>query len=562
MVQSATRSRQVANGRWLVQLRQEQGTQPSLTSLRGADQPLGLIIDGSFRHGLRARLFDLSSVEELRIGSFVVIEGERHRYFGTVTDLSLATTNSALLADPPPAASLLQRVVRGTHAYATAEIHPSLVLEEGKSEPRPVRTIPPHFAILRQATAHDFALVFGQEDRTHFALGTPPAMEIPIPLDMSEFVRRSNGVFGQSGSGKSVLTRLLLIGLILADEVSVLLFDMHNEYARAPSGQPQLIGLVELFGGTRVHVYTLDDRTDRSASARTIRLGLNQIEPEDIELLAEELNLNPTFATVAHHLRARFGPEWISRTQEFDTDAVKQFCSETGVAEASINALRSKLGRLIHRPYIQAKLDFSVIDDIIAKLQRGYHVVVQFGRNDSFLDYMLVANLLTRRIHERYTEEVLQAEEVGGESRNRPLVIVLEEAHKFLTPEAARQSIFGTIAREMRKYRVTLLIVDQRPSSIDREILSQLGTKIIGPLSDQQDIEAVLTGVADRSGLRSLLANLSPQQECVIVGHAVRMPVALRTRTYDRNELLKLVRARQGGAVDYQSALGNVFPEN
>jgi DNA helicase HerA-like ATPase len=93
-----------------------------------------------------------------------------------------------------------------------------------------------------------------------------------------------------------------------------------------------------------------------------------------------------------------------------------------------------------------------------------------------------------------------------------------------------------------------LLIVDQRPSSIDREILSQLGTKIIGPLSDQQDIEAVLTGVADRSGLRNLLANLSPRQECMIVGHAVRMPVALRTRQYQRDELLELVRSRTGYA--------------
>jgi DNA helicase HerA-like ATPase len=89
-----------------------------------------------------------------------------------------------------------------------------------------------------------------------------------------------------------------------------------------------------------------------------------------------------------------------------------------------------------------------------------------------------------------------------------------------------------------------LLIVDQRPSSIDREILSQLGTKVIGPLSDQHDIEAVLTGVADRSGLRSLLANLSPRQECVIVGHAVRMPVAIRTRQYRREEILALVRGR------------------
>ena len=505
---------------------------------------LGVVTDGRFSQGLRVRLLDPAAVERLRVGSFVVLEGIERRYFGMITDLALDTTDAALLADPPIRSPFLSRIVRGTHAYATAEIRPSLVLEPENDQPQPARSIPPHFARLRQATADDFALVFGHEDSTHFALGTPPAMEIPVPLDLAELVKRSNGVFGQSGSGKSVLTRLLLVGLVLADQVSVLLFDMHNEYAHAPTDQPELIGLLELFGPSRVQVYTLDDRTERSASARTIQIGLDQIEPEDIELLAEELNLNPTFATVAHHLRARYGTRWIRQTLEFDTEAVKEFCASTGVAEASVNALRAKLGRLANRPYICETLDTSVIDEIIGKLQRGTHIIVQFGRWDSFLDYMLVANLLTRRIHDRYTEDVLGAQQAGGQTNLRPLVIVLEEAHKFLTPEAARQSIFGTIAREMRKYRVTLLIVDQRPSSIDREILSQLGTKVIGPLSDQHDIEAVLTGVADRSGLRSLLANLSPRQECVIVGHAVRMPVAIRTRQYRREEILALVRGR------------------
>jgi len=46
---------------------------------------------------------------------------------------------------------------------------------------------------------------------------------------------------------------------------------------------------------------------------------------------------------------------------------------------------------------------------------------------------------------------------------------LIEEAHRFLDPATVRQTIFGTIAREMRKYFVTLLVVDQRPSGIDNE---------------------------------------------------------------------------------------------
>lgn len=90
----------------------------------------------------------------------------------------------------------------------------------------------------------------------------------------------------------------------------------------------------------------------------------------------------------------------------------------------------------------------------------------------------------------------------------RKLMITIEEAHKFLNPTAAKQTIFGTIAREMRKYYVALLVVDQRPSGIDEEVLSQIGTKIIALLNDEKDIQAVLTGVSNASGLRSILASL------------------------------------------------------
>src|SRR5690606_9131946 len=122
---------------------------------------------------------------------------------------------------------------------------------------------------------------------------------------------------------------------------------------------------------------------------------------------------------------------------------------------------------------------------------------VQFGRQSALRDYMLVANILTRRIHDRYTERA------GGVTNGKseappPLVVVLEEAHKFLNPAAARQSIFGTIAREMRKFGVSLLVIDQRPSGVDSEILSQLGTRITGLLTDPADIDAVLSGTGDR----------------------------------------------------------------
>jgi len=85
----------------------------------------------------------------------------------------------------------------------------------------------------------------------------------------------------------------------------------------------------------------------------------------------------------------------------------------------------------------------------------------------------------------------------------------------------------------MRKYYVSLLIVDQRPSGIDEEIISQIGTKIVALLNDEKDIQAILTGVSNASGLRSILATLDTKKQVLAIGHAVPMPVVIRTREYD-----------------------------
>jgi DNA helicase HerA-like ATPase len=113
-------------------------------------------------------------------------------------------------------------------------------------------------------------------------------------------------------------------------------------------------------------------------------------------------------------------------------------------------------------------------------------------------------------------------------------MITIEEAHKFLNSDAASQTTFGTIARELRKFFVTLLVVDQRPSGIDSEVLSQIGTRITCALNDDRDIDAVFTGVSGSSHLKGVLATLDSREQAMILGHAVPMPVMVRTRKYDQ----------------------------
>jgi len=164
-----------------------------------------------------------------------------------------------------------------------------------------------------------------------------------------------------------------------------------------------------------------------------------------------------------------------------------------------------------------------------------------------------VANILTRRIHRKYVE--LTEKALGDPAlKPRPLMITIEEAHKFLSPGLAQQTSFGIIARELRKYNVTLLVVDQRPSGIDPEVLSQLGTRVTCLLNDERDIDAVLTGISGAQALRGVLASLDSKQQALLLGHAVPMPVVVQSRTYDNAEFRRSMGSFNASATEVDAS--------
>jgi uncharacterized protein len=226
--------------------------------------------------------------------------------------------------------------------------------------------------------------------------------------------------------------------------------------------------------------------------------------------------------------------------------SVAAWANANGVNVMAAEALHNKLRRLFNKDYIVGKPAQDSIKEVISALENGQHVVLSFGTFESDLDYLLVSNLLTRRIREAW-EKKTNAFRTSGKEEPRQLVIVIEEAHKLLNREMAAQTTFSTIAREMRKYYVTLLIIDQRPSQIYDEVMSQLGTRISGWLGDDDDIHAVLSGLSGREALRGMLARLQPKEEVLLLGWGVPMPLPVKSRRYDDAFWKELLGAAGGG---------------
>ena len=549
-------------------------------------RPLGSVIQGSLSKGLEVRLHPDVLVEEMRVGKFLVVQGVRSRFFCMLTDVALGTASQRILASPPePSNIFLQEVLAGSGTYGTVDLTPMLMFtptEEGEHEGRsasgyarstgsqnggqrkdssrnglasyetnssaplqllPVKTIPGHFSQVYDASERDFRAVFGWEDdaqRRNFAIGQPIDMEVPICIDLDRFVERSNGIFGKSGTGKSFLTRLILSGIIRKQAAVNLIFDMHSEYGWEAVSEGKefstVKGLRQLFPG-QVQIFTLDpEATQRRGvmDAQELYISFDQIDVEDLMLISRELNLSEASLENAIILRNEFGNSWINRLLQLSNEEIQEFCEVKMGSKSSIMALQRKLTRLAELKYIRSSCPHNYVNQILETIDAGKHVVIEFGSQSNMLSYMLATNVIARRIHASYVRKAdrfLQSKHPSD--RPQPLVITIEEAHRFLDPATARQTIFGVIAREMRKYFVTLLVVDQRPSGIDNEVMSQVGTRITALLNDEKDIDAIFTGVSGGQSLRSVLSKLDSKQQALLLGHAVPMPVVVRTRPYD-----------------------------
>ncbi len=533
-------------------------------------ESIGYIIGGSLRGNLRVRL--TTNPDEVQEGSFAVIEGDNTIFYGLVTDIQLGATDPRFADEKFESRidSILAGMLQGQTLFTNLEVMPVLMQDtvaedeissgEENTSPRPVKTVPVHHSPVRLAEAGDIDQIFGSGDKKkNFVVGTTREQGHPLRIDLEKFVKRSSGIFGATGTGKSFLTRMILAGLIQYNKSSVLVFDMHNEYAYTgidTDNGTQVYGLHDKFGA-KVSVFGLGAETViHGKNPETLEISEADIQPGDILLLSKQLNLRETSENTLAALTSSFGRDkWFTRFKKmksmsketiidengveksvYPPDSIEGWAEKKGVNQAAATSFHSKLRRLFNSSYlIEAdRIASNGLATMIDNLKNGRHVILSFGKHEKDLDYLLVANLLTRRIRDEWVKqsEAYSSDRISN-PEPRPLVFVIEEAHKLMSREMAFQTIFSTIAREMRKYFVTLLIIDQRPSQIYDEVMSQLGTRISGWLGDDADISAVLSGLASKEQLRGMLSHLQEKEEVLLLGWGVPMPMPIHSRRYD-----------------------------
>src|SRR5207245_1394606 len=246
-----------------------------------------------------------------------------------------------------------------------------------------------------------------------------------------------------------------------------------------------------------------------------------EITPDGLIVALQELTARMV-DTLYEIAKTRGGRELIAGVN----DATMEMLGSKRAHEMTLQGLKRRIGRLDRLPFLKAMTQSKdAFQHILAAIREGKSVVLDFGDyGTDQMVYLFVANILSRRLFELYTER--------NEEYPR-LVLFLEEAHKFLSPEIAPYAhTFSRLARETRKFNLILALVDQRPSRISDEVRSQLANRLVMSLKEPSDVEAALAGVPDKKMWENIIAKL-PLRTVAVIGDAIRIPTVIDVLSYD-----------------------------
>jgi uncharacterized protein len=495
---------------------------------------IGEVVEASVSRGIDVKL-SLSGPEDIKTGYPVIAEGEKFDFYSIVMDVynppvpvidEVATSPLAKSAIPA-VSSGMQKGYLGNMFSSRAHLEPIQIISKETGELAEVETIPQYFTEVRFATAEDVKVIY-QPTKTSMPLGHLRGIpEFNIPIDFEKLTEKAFAIIGRTGMGKSFLNKIICNFILQTSVASVFVFDMHGEYGMFSSTDNSR-GL-KFYFPEKVEWFTLDP--GKTKQATPFFIDPESISPEDLILALSDLSARMKDA-IWEISRARGGDDLLT--------AIKNSQPTQTIPESTLRGLQARVARLSRLEFIRdtpKTMEADPFNTMFKRIKEGKSIVLDFGKfgKDSMV-YLFIANVISRHLLDLY--------ESGNEELPR-LVVFVEEAHKFLDPEVAGLTIFGILAREMRKFNLIVSLIDQRPSRIDDEVMSQLGNRIILSLKDPNDLRRALSGIPKAEVWGNIVQTI-PSRTAFIVGDAVRVPTVIEVLDYEK-EIQDLLRISSDG---------------
>lgn len=372
----------------------------------------------------------------------------------------------------------------------------------------------------------DLRQLYAADDRPHIEIGNVyPSHDIRAALFVDAMLGKHFALLGSTGTGKSTAAALILHRICdLSPQGHIVMIDPHGEYAAAFRGNGALFDVSNL----QLPYWLLN--FEESCEVFLTSSGSNR--QVDADILAKCM----LAAKAKNRLAQEIGKLTVdSPIPYLLSDLTTIIQAEMGKMDragdtAPYLRLKTKIDEIKADPRYGFMFSGMLVGDTMAAFLSRVFRLPSDGKPISIIDVSGVPSEITSVVVAVLSRMVFDFAIWSRNEPQRPILLVCEEAHRYVPNERNADGssvgrILGRIAKEGRKYGVSLGLITQRPSDLAEGVLSQCGTIIAMRLNNERDQAFVRAAMPEGSkGFLDTIPALR-NRECIVMGEGVATPI-------------------------------------
>ncbi len=394
----------------------------------------------------------------------------------------------------------------------------------------------PGSAVLPVSTA-DLKQIYAADDRATIEIGTVfPTRDIRAALYVDAMLGKHFALLGSTGTGKSTSAALILHKICeVAPHGHIVMVDPHGEYSAAFKHNGAIYDVSNL-----QMPYWLMNFEEHCEVFLTTSGSDRQM---DADILAKCL--------LMARGKSRLGQEIAKLTVDAPipyllSDLTNLIQLEMGKMDragdtAPYLRLKTKIEEIKADPRYSFMFSGMLVADTMSTFISQVFRLPGDGKPISIIDVSGVPSEITSVVVAVLARMVFDFAIWSRNEPQRPILLVCEEAHRYVPSERNTDGssvgrILSRIAKEGRKYGVSLGLITQRPSDLAEGVLSQCGTIISMRLNNDRDQAFVRAAMPE--GARGFLDSIPAlrNRECIICGEGVAIPIRVAFDALDENK--------------------------
>jgi DNA helicase HerA-like ATPase len=381
-------------------------------------------------------------------------------------------------------------------------------------------------ALIYPATSADLRQIYASDGRTAITVGTVyPTKDIRAGLYIDAMLGKHFALLGSTGTGKSTSAALILHKICeAAPDGHIVMIDPHGEYSAAFKHSGLLLDVTNLqmpywLMNFEEHCEVFVTATGNEGQEDRDILAKCLLQSRGKNRLAEGMGKITVDSPIPYLL----------------SDLSNAIQTEMGKLDKATNSapfmrLKTKIDEIKADPRYQFMFSGMLVGDTMADFIGKVFRLPSNGKPISIIDVSGVPSDITSTVVAVLSRLVFDYAIWSRDETTRPILLVCEEAHRYVPSEknadgSSVGKILSRIAKEGRKYGISLGLITQRPSDLAEGVLSQCGTIISMRLNNDRDQAFVKAAMPE--GARGFLDSIPAlrNRECIICGEGVSIPI-------------------------------------